>query len=211
MCVKGKPGPSPLCVTASLLTALLLTPHSVREREELLPAHFTPWAMRPHMKLAQYSHQCGPLNVWTWKRTATKWPEGNASEEALPAKSWCTHESRLVLKGHDMVTSRKALDESNWQEDKISFLLVLYVVANHTNILQFTFESNFCIGVFQLFPSQWAARFTCYAGILWALWHAAGGGGAMNSTSESWGGFWRVIHLLSPMPTVRATDAEGDT
>jgi len=32
---------------------------------EGLPEHLTPWAMRPHMKLAQYSHQCGPRNVWT--------------------------------------------------------------------------------------------------------------------------------------------------
>lgn len=32
---------------------------------EVLPEHLTPWAMRPHMKLAQYSHQCGPRNVWT--------------------------------------------------------------------------------------------------------------------------------------------------
>lgn len=38
----------------------------------LLPAHFTPWAMRPHMKLAQYSHQCGPLNVCTWKTVAER-------------------------------------------------------------------------------------------------------------------------------------------
>lgn len=30
-----------------------------------LPAHLTPWAMSPHIKLAQYSHQCGPLNVCT--------------------------------------------------------------------------------------------------------------------------------------------------
>lgn len=32
----------------------------------VLPEQRTPWAMRPHMKLAQYSHQCGPLNVCTY-------------------------------------------------------------------------------------------------------------------------------------------------
>lgn len=31
------------------------------------PAHLTPWAMSPHIKLAQYSHQCGPLNVCTYR------------------------------------------------------------------------------------------------------------------------------------------------
>lgn len=31
-----------------------------------LPEQRTPCAMRPHMKLAQYSHQCGPRNVCTW-------------------------------------------------------------------------------------------------------------------------------------------------
>ena len=30
---------------------------------DFLPEHRKPWAMRPHMKLAQYSHQCGPRNV----------------------------------------------------------------------------------------------------------------------------------------------------
>lgn len=43
-----------------------------KNTESLLPAHFTPWAMRPHMKLAQYSHQCGPLNVCTWKTAAER-------------------------------------------------------------------------------------------------------------------------------------------
>lgn len=28
--------------------------------------------MRPHIKLAQYSHQCGPLNVWTWGKKKQK-------------------------------------------------------------------------------------------------------------------------------------------
>lgn len=35
-------------------------------RSEQLPEQRTPCAMRPHMKLAQYSHQCGPRNVCTW-------------------------------------------------------------------------------------------------------------------------------------------------
>lgn len=43
-----------------------------KNTEQLLPAHFTPWAMRPHMKLAQYSHQCGPLKVCTWKTGAER-------------------------------------------------------------------------------------------------------------------------------------------
>lgn len=35
-------------------------------RNVCLPEQRTPWAMRPHMKLAQYSHQCGPRKVCTW-------------------------------------------------------------------------------------------------------------------------------------------------
>lgn len=168
--------------------------------------------MRPHMKLAQYSHQCGPRNVWTWKRVATKWPEGNTRVRRLfPVKSWYTYEPRLVPKRHDMVTFRKALVESNRQAVKTSFLFVLDMVVNHTNILQFTFENNLYIGVLQLFPSQWVTSFACYAGIFWALWHAGGGRGAMYSMSDSREGFCRVIHLLSPVTTVRATDVEGDT
>lgn len=143
--------------------------------------------MRPHMKLAQYSHQCGPRNVWTWKRVATKWPEGNTQVRRLfPVKSWYTYKPRLGPKSHDMVTFHKALVESNWQAVKTSFLFVLDIVVNHTNFLQFTFENNFYIGVLQLFPSQWATSFACYAGVFWALWHAGGGGGAMYSMSESW-------------------------
>ncbi len=33
-----------------------------------LPEQRTPWAIRPHMKFAQYSHQCGPLNVCTYTK-----------------------------------------------------------------------------------------------------------------------------------------------
>lgn len=53
--------------------------------------------MRPHMKLAQYSHQCGPLNVWTWKWRETKWWEGTEdvervyylnSRKQIPKWSW---------------------------------------------------------------------------------------------------------------------------
>lgn len=32
-----------------------------------VPEQRTPCAMRPHMKLAQYSHQCGPRKVCTWE------------------------------------------------------------------------------------------------------------------------------------------------
>jgi len=33
-----------------------------------LPEQRTPWAIRPHIKLAQYSHQCGPLKVCTYTK-----------------------------------------------------------------------------------------------------------------------------------------------
>lgn len=33
-----------------------------------VPEHLTPWAISPHMKLAQCSHQWGPLKVWTCSR-----------------------------------------------------------------------------------------------------------------------------------------------
>lgn len=49
-----------------MLTTQQVALYPEKEEEILcLPEHRTPWAMSPHMKLAQYSHQCGPRNVWT--------------------------------------------------------------------------------------------------------------------------------------------------
>lgn len=66
-----------------------------KEREWALPAHLTPWAMRPHIKLAQYSHQCGPLNVCTWKTAAErKVTENNNCFKDIKAK--CLNKPELL-------------------------------------------------------------------------------------------------------------------
>ena len=64
---------------------ITLSPESLRDRDRLkdstwsIPWHLTPWAIRPHRKLAQKSHQCGPLNVcsckihWTIQATDENW------------------------------------------------------------------------------------------------------------------------------------------
>lgn len=53
-----------------------------------LPEHRTPWAMSPHIKLAQYSHQCGPRNVWTCDPKRRKMSENSViwREVALDMK-----------------------------------------------------------------------------------------------------------------------------
>lgn len=68
---KERTGPG---VTVNRLHITVTTGRMTQKKNTawLLPAHFTPWAMRPHMKLAQYSHQCGPLNVCTWKTVAER-------------------------------------------------------------------------------------------------------------------------------------------
>lgn len=53
-----------------------------------LPEHRTPWAMSPHMKLAQYSHQCGPRNVCTCNPKRRKVSENSESFGGRWPQTW---------------------------------------------------------------------------------------------------------------------------
>ena len=54
-----------------------------RKKVPCLPEHRTPWAMSPHMKLAQYSHQCGPRNVWTCEPKRRKVSENSVTRRQV--------------------------------------------------------------------------------------------------------------------------------
>lgn len=124
MCVKSKSASSPRHVHDSkppynsLLRTSQLSQWS--EREELLPAHFTPWAMRPHMKLAQYSHQWGPRKVWTWKR-GDKVTRGEPHRWDVSCQSTCIQTSSLSTEEAWYDYIGKTLVEWHWQAVQVSF------------------------------------------------------------------------------------------
>lgn len=53
--------------------------------------------MRPHIKLAQYSHQCGPLNVCTWKTAAERKITENNSTVSQTSKPMRLNEPEVLF------------------------------------------------------------------------------------------------------------------
>lgn len=107
------------------------------------------------MKLAQYSHQCGPLNVWTWKRVVTR-GRGKPYMRLFPFKA-LIRKSRLVWRGTVRLHLQKPwLSGTKHLKflSELDFLFVLEMVINQANILWFTFENSFYSGTFQLVPSS---------------------------------------------------------